>query len=92
MDIGAIGLLGAVTVFMVLIVVLLNKRIDDMKAEFKDDMSEVKTDVKALSVRLDALQEGQMKLIASVAWLMAKAGATPDEVARLYEDPQSGDD
>ena len=42
MDIGAIGLLGAVTVFMVLIVVLLNKRIDDMKAEFKDDMSEVK--------------------------------------------------
>ena len=92
MDIGAIGLLGAVTVFMVLIVVLLNKRIDDMRAEFKDDMSEVKSDVKALSVRLDALQEGQMKLIASVAWLMAKAGATPDEVARLYEDPQSGDD
>ena len=92
MDIGAIGLLGAVTVFMVLIVVLLNKRIDDMKAEFKDDMSEVKSDVKALSVRLDALQEGQMKLIASVAWLMAKAGATPDEVSRLYEDPQSGDD
>ena len=92
MDIGAIGLLGAVTVFMVLIVVLLNKRIDDMRAEFKDDMSEVKSDVKALSVRLDALQEGQMKLIASVAWLMARAGATPDELARLYEDPQSGDD
>ena len=92
MDIGAIGLLGAVTVFMVLVVVLLNKRIDDMKAEFKDDMSEVKSDVKALSVRLDALQEGQMKLIASVAWLMARAGATPDEVARLYEEPQSGDD
>lgn len=92
MDIGAIGLLGAVTVFMVLTVVLLNKRIDDMRAEFKDDMSEVKYDVKALSVRLDALQEGQMKLIASVAWLMARAGATPDEVARLYEDPQSGDD
>lgn len=92
MDIGAIGLLGAVTVFMVLIVVLLNKRIDDMRAEFKDDMSEVKSDVKALSVRLDALQEGQMKLIASVAWLMARAGATPDEVAWLYDDPQSGDD
>ena len=92
MDIGAIGLLGAVTVFMVLIVVLLNKRIDDMKAEFKDDMSEVKSDVKALSVRLDALQEGQMKLIASVAWLMARAGATPDEVSGLYEDPQSGED
>ena len=92
MDIGAIGLLGAVTVFMTLIVVLLNKRIDDMRAEFKDDMSEVKSDVKALSVRLDALQEGQMKLIASVAWLMARAGATPDELARLYEDPQSGDD
>ena len=85
MDIGAIGLLGAVTVFMVLIVVLLNKRIDDMKAEFKDDMSEVKSDMKAL-------QEGQVKLIASVAWLMARAGATPDEVAILYQDPQSGDD
>ena len=85
MDIGAIGLLGAVTVFMTLIVVLLNRRIDDMKAEFKDDLSEVKSDMKAL-------QEGQVKLIASVAWLMAKAGATPDEVARLYEDPQSGDD
>ena len=92
MDIGAIGLLGAITVFMTLIVVLLNKRIDNLKAEFKDDMSEVKSDVKALFVRLDALQEGQMKLIASVAWLMARAGATPDEVARLYEDPQSGDD
>ena len=85
MDIGAIGLLGAVTVFMTLIVVLLNRRIDDMKAEFKDDLSEVKSDMKAL-------QEGQVKLIASVAWLMARAGATPDEVARLYEDPQSGDD
>ena len=92
MDIGAIGLLGAITVYITLIVLLLNKRIDDMRAEFKDDMSEVKSDVKALSVRLDALQEGQMKLIASVAWLMAKAGATPDELARLYEDPQSGDD
>ena len=85
MDIGAIGLLGTVTVFMTLIVVLLNRRIDDMKAEFKDDLSEVKSDMKAL-------QEGQVKLIASVAWLMARAGATPDEVARLYEDPQSGDD
>ena len=92
MDIGAIGLLGAVTVFMVLIVVLLNKRIDDMRADFKDDISGVQSDMKALSVRLDALQEGQMKLIASVAWLMARAGATPDEVSRLYEDPQSGDD
>lgn len=92
MDIGAIGLLGAITVYITLIVLLLNKRIDDLKAEFKDDMSEVKSDVKALSVRLDALQEGQMKLIASVAWLMARAGATPDEVARLYEEPQSGDD
>ena len=74
MDIGAIGLLGAVTVFMTLIVVLLNRRIDDLKGD------------------INALQEGQVKLIASVAWLMAKAGATPDEVARLYEDPQSGDD
>lgn len=85
MDIGAIGLLGAVTVFMVLIVVLLNKRIDDMKAEFKDDISGIKADMKSL-------QEGQTKLIASVAWLMAKAGATPDEVASLYQDPQSDDD
>ena len=85
MDIGAIGLLGAVTVFMVLIVVLLNKRIDDMKAEFKDDLSEVKSNMKAL-------QEGQVKLIASVAWLMARAGATPDEVASLYQDPQADDD
>lgn len=92
MDVGAIGLLGAVTVFMVLIVVLLNKRIDDMKAEFKDDMNDVKSDVKALSVRLDALQDGQMKLIASVAWLMARAGATPDELASLYQDPQADDD
>ena len=92
MDIGAIWLLGAITVYITLIVLLLNKRIDDLKAEFKDDISEVKSDVKALSVRLDALQEGQIKLIASVAWLMARAGATPDEVARLYEDPQSGDD
>ena len=74
MDIGAIGLLGAVTVFMVLIVVLLNKRIDDMRADFKDDISGVQSDMKALSVRLDALQEGQMKLIASVTWLMARAG------------------
>ena len=92
MDIGAIGLLGAITVYITLIALLLNKRIDDLKAEFKDDMSEVKSDMKVLSVRLDALQEGQMKLIASVAWLMARAGATPDEVSRLYEDPQSGDD
>ena len=74
MDIGAIGLLGAVTVFMTLIVVLLNKRIDDLKGD------------------INALQEGQTKIIASVAWLMAKADATPDELARLHEDPQSGAD
>ena len=73
MDIGAIGMLGAVTVFMVLIVVLLNRRIDDLKGD------------------INTLQEGQVKLIASVAWLMARAGATPDEVSRLYEDPQSSD-
>ena len=74
MDIGAIGLLGAVTVFMALIVVLLNRRIDDIKGD------------------INALQEGQTKIIASVAWLMAKADATPDELARLHEDPQSGAD
>lgn len=85
MDIGAIGLLGAVTVFMTLIVVLLNKRIDDMKAEFKDDMREVKSDMKAF-------RESHDRLIASVAWLMAKADATSDEVASLYQDPPSDDD
>ena len=47
MDIGAIGLLGAVTVFMVLVVVLLNKRIDDMRADFKDDISGVQSDIKS---------------------------------------------
>ena len=74
MDIGAIGLLGAVTVFMVLIVVLLNRRIDDLKSD------------------INTLQEGQVKLIASVTWLMAKADATSDEVASPYQDPQSDDD
>ena len=74
MDIGAIGMLGAVTVFMTLIVVLLNRRIDDLKGD------------------INTLQEGQVKLIASVAWLMARAGATPDEVASLYQDPPSDDD
>jgi len=74
MDIGAIGLLGAVTVFMVLIVVLLNRRIDDLKGD------------------INTLQEGQVKLIASVTWLMAKADATSDEVASPYQDPQSDDD
>ena len=81
MDIGAIGMLGAVTVFMVLIVVLLNRRIDDLKS-----------DINALQDGQKSLQDGQVKLIASVAWLMAKAGATPDEVASLYQDPQSDDD
>ena len=81
MDIGAIGLLGAVTVFMVLIVVLLNRRIDDLKG-----------DINALQDGQKSLQDGQVKLIASVAWLMARAGATPDEVASLYQDPPSDDD
>ena len=80
MDIDAIGLLGAVTVFMVLIVVLLNRRIDDLKG-----------DINALQDGQKSLQDGQVKLIASVAWLMARAGATPDEVASLYKDPQSDD-
>ena len=74
MDIGAIGMLGAVTVFMTLIVVLLNRRIDDLKGD------------------INTLQEGQVKLIASVTWLMAKADATSDEVASPYQDPQSDDD
>ena len=81
MDIGAIGLLGAVTVFMVLIVVLLNRRIDDLKG-----------DINALQDGQKSLQDGQVKLIASVAWLMARAGATPEEVASLYQDPPSDDD
>ena len=81
MDIGAIGLLGVVTVFMVLIVVLLNRRIDDLKG-----------DINALQDGQKSLQDGQVKLIASVAWLMAKAGATPDEVASPYQDPPSDDD
>ena len=81
MDIGAIGLLGAVTVFMALIVVLLNRRIDDLKG-----------DINALQDGQKSLQDGQVKLIVSVAWLMARAGATPDEVASLYQDPQSDDD
>ena len=74
MDIGAIGMLGAVTVFMTLIVVLLNRRIDDLKGD------------------INTLQEGQVKLIASVTWLMAKADATPDEMTSLYQDPQQHDD
>ena len=74
MDIGAIGLLGAVTVFMVLIVVLLNRRIDDLKGD------------------INTLQEGQVKLIASVTWLMTKADATSDDVASPYQDPQQSDD
>ena len=71
-----VGLLGAVTVFMTLVVVLLNKRIDDLRNDIKDDIK--------------ALQEGQTQLIASVAWLMARAGATPDEIAPLRQDtPQA---
>ncbi len=78
MDIGIIGLLSAVSVFMVLIVVVLNKRIDDLRADLKGDTK--------------TLQAGQIQLMASVAWLMAKAGATPDELATLYQDPPSTDD
>lgn len=92
MGIGAIVLPVVVAVYMALIALLLNKRFDDLKAEIKDDMSEVKSGVKALSVRLDELQKGQVRLIASVAWLMARAGATPDELAGLYQDPQADDD
>ena len=78
MDIGIIGLLSAVSVFMVLIVLVLNKRIDDLRTDLKGDTK--------------TLQAGQIQLIASVAWLMAKAGATPDELATLYQDPPSTDD
>ncbi len=85
MDIGIIGLLSAVSVFMVLIVLVLNKRIDDLRADLKGD-------TKTLQDGQSALQAGQIQLIASVAWLMAKAGATPDELAALYQDPPSTDD
>ena len=85
MDIGIIGLLSAVSVFMVLIVLVLNKRIDDLRADLKGD-------TKMLQDGQSALQAGQIQLIASVAWLMAKAGATPDELATLYQDPPSADD
>ncbi len=81
MDIGAIGLLGAVTVFMVLIVVLLNKRFGDLGSDF----SGIKSDLKAVRERQD-------RLIAAVEWLMAKSMDTPNKVASLYQDPQSDDD
>ena len=79
-DITAVSMLGAVAVFMTLIVVLLNKRIDDMNTRIDD----VKNDIKVL-------QDGQTQLIASVAWLMARAGATPDEIAPLRQDAPPGD-
>ena len=79
-DITAVSMLGAVAVFMTLIVVLLNKRIDDMNTRIDD----IKNDIKVL-------QDGQTQLIASVAWLMARAGATPDEIAPLRQDAPPGD-
>ena len=81
MDIGAIGMLAIVIVYMALIALLLNKRFGGLGADF----SGIKSDLKAVRDRQD-------RLIASVAWQMAKAGATPDEVASLYQDPQSDDD
>ena len=72
-DITAVSMLGAVAVFMTLIVVLLNKRIDDVRNDIK------------------VLQDGQTQLIASVAWLMARAGATPDDIAPLRQDAPPGD-
>ena len=79
-DITAVSMLGAVAVFMTLIVVLLNKRIDDMNTRIDD----IKSDIKVL-------QDGQTQLIASVAWLMARAGATPDDIAPLRQDAPPGD-
>ncbi len=92
MDIGIIGLLSAVSVFMVLIVVVLNKRIDDLRADLKGDTKTLQDGQSDLKGDIKALQAGQIQLIASVAWLMAKAGATPDELATLYQDPPSTDD
>ena len=83
-DITAVSMLGAVAVFMTLIVVLLNKRIDDLRKDLKDD-------IKALQDGQRSLQDGQTQLIASVAWLMARAGATPDEIAPLRQDAPPGD-
>lgn len=81
MDIGAIGMLAIVIVYMALIAFLLNKRFGDLGSDF----SGIKSDLKAVRERQD-------RLIAAVEWLMAKAGATPDEVASLYQDPPSDDD
>ena len=81
MDIGAIGMLAIVIVYMALIAFLLNNRFGDLGSDF----SGIKSDLKAVRERQD-------RLIASVAWLMARAGATPDEVASLYQDPQQSDD
>ena len=79
-DITAVSMLSAVAVFMTLIVVLLNKLIEGMNKRIDD----IKVDIKAL-------QDGQTQLIASVAWLMARAGATPDEIAPLRGDTTPGD-
>ena len=83
-DITAVSMLGAVAVFMTLIVVLLNKRIDDLRKDLKDD-------IKTLQDGQRSLQDGQTQLIASVAWLMARAGAPPDEIAPLRQDAPPGD-
>ena len=83
-DITAVSMLGAVAVFMTLIVVLLNKRIDDLRKDLKND-------IKALQDGQKTLQDGQTQLMVSVAWLMARAGATPDEIAPLRQDAPSGD-
>lgn len=81
MDIGAIAMLAIVIVYMVLIVLLLNKRFDDLMADFGG----VKSDLRAIRERQD-------RLITSLAWLMAKSDATHDEVSSLYQDPQSDND
>ena len=90
-DITAVSMLGAVAVFMTLIVVLLNKRIDDLRKDLKDDIKALQDGQRSLQDGQKALQDGQTQLIASVAWLMARAGATPDEIAPLRQDAPPGD-
>lgn len=81
MDIGAIGMLAIVIVYMALIAFLLNKRFGDLGSDF----SGIKSDLKAVRDRQD-------RLIASVEWLMAKSMDTSNKMASPYQDPQSDDD
>lgn len=81
MDIGAIGMLSIVIVYMTLIALLLNKRFEDLRVDLSGTQSDMK-----------AFRERQDRLIVAVEWLMAKADATPDEVESLYQYTPSDND